>query len=75
MRPQIVTIYTATLLLMNGATVLGQAATKGSNPPPPDQRTPIEAPIDEHMIWLLIAGLCYGIYLAHKQGAFKRIPR
>lgn len=64
-----------TLLLINSTTVLGQAATKGSNPPPPDQRTPPGLPIDEQMIWLVIAGLCYGIYVAYKQGAFKRIPR
>ena len=73
MRPQIVTIYAFTLLLFSSGAMLGQAAKNGEHPPPPDQRTPPELFIDENLIWLLIAGLVYGAYVAYKRGQLKGI--
>jgi|GEM_PF-1098362 len=76
MRPQIVTIFAFTLLILSSGAMLGQSAAKGDkSPPPPDQRTPPDLFLDERLIWLLLAGLVYGAYVAYKRGRFKEILR
>ena len=49
-------------------------SSKGAHPPPPpDERTPVFLFIDEPLIWLLLAGLVYGAYVAYKRGRLKDI--
>lgn len=75
MRPQIVTILTFLLFLMNSITLLGQSSTASSGPPPPPQRTPPELPIDSSIYLLVIAGIIYGVYVVlQKKKATDRLP-
>ena len=75
MRPQIVTILTFLLFLMNSISLLGQSSTATSGPPPPPQRTPPELPIDSSVYLLVIAGIIYGIYvMVQKRKAIDKLP-
>ena len=67
MRPQIVTILTFALTLVNSAIMLGQSTSADSGPPPPPQRTPPELFIDSNILVLLFAGLAYGGYVIFRK--------
>ena len=74
MRPQIVKnikiIAPAALCFLTGAIMLGQADAGSSGPPAPNMsRTPpdLSLPIDSGLLFLLIAGLGYGIYIIAKR--------
>ncbi len=60
MRPQIVTILTFVLLALSNSAMFAQKS--GANPPPPPQRTPVELPLDNGILLLVIAGIVYGVY-------------
>ncbi len=66
MRPQIVKILILVLFLVNSITMLGQSLSGSSGPPPPYNRAPPDAPIDESIVILIIAGLIYGVFIAYK---------
>jgi hypothetical protein len=74
MRPQIVknikTLAATFLCLMMTSIIVGQSeATKAGPPAPNLNRTPPELslPIDSGLIFLLIAGLGYGVYITAKK--------
>ncbi|MDC8005128.1 hypothetical protein POV27_13790 [Aureisphaera galaxeae] len=73
MRPQIVTIATLVLFLVNSTLMLGQSTGKEAGPPPPAQRTPGELPIDSGLYILLIAGIIYGVYVLLQRRKAKNI--
>ncbi len=73
MRPQIVTIVTLVLFIVNSATMLGQSSGQDSGPPPPTQRTPGDLPIDNGLYILLIAGIIYGAYIILQRRKAKNI--
>lgn len=67
MRPQIVKyILTSALSLLSSAVMLAQQLSSDTGPPPPGngsaQRGP-ELPIDNGILFLVLAGLIYGIYI------------
>lgn len=69
MRPQIVIkIIVVALFFLTSAVVLGQAESGSSGPPAPNMsRTPPELslPIDSGVVFLIVAGLVYGVYIAY----------
>lgn len=72
MRPQIVKkikiLAPVVLCFLISAIMLGQADAASSGPPTPEMgRTPPELPIDSGLLFLLIAGLGYGIYITAKR--------
>ena len=73
MRPQIVTILTFALSILNSAIMLGQSSSADSGPPPPPQRTPPEMFIDSNILLLILAGLVYGGYVILKHKKAKNI--
>ena len=70
-------ILTPTLLcFLTSAAMLGQAEASNSGPPAPNMnRTPPELPIDSGMLFLLIVGLGYGIYITIKRMKAKNISQ
>jgi hypothetical protein len=82
MRPQIVKnikiLAPAALCLLISAVMLGQTEASKSGPPAPNmERTPpdLSLPIDSGLLFLLIAGLGYGIYITTKRMKAKNISR
>ncbi len=80
MRPQIVKkikiLAPVALCFLLSAIMLGQAETGSSGPPAPNMnRTPPDLPIDSGLLFLLIAGLGYGIYITAKRMKAKNISQ
>ena len=80
MRPQIVKkikiLAPVALCFLISAIMLGQADAGSSGPPPPNMgRTPpdLSLPIDSGLLFLLIAGLGYGIFITAKRMKAKNI--
>ena len=73
MRPQIVTILTFALFVLNSAIMLGQSSSADSGPPPPPQRTPPELFIDGNILLLILAGLIYGGFVLVRKKRVKSI--
>lgn len=77
MRPQIVKkIIVVALSLLTSAVMLGQAESGSSGPPAPNMsRTPPELslPIDSGIVFLIVAGLAYGIYINNRRKRSKDI--
>jgi hypothetical protein len=73
-------ILTPTLLcFLTSAVMLGQTGAGGSGPPAPARcpgcPPPPDLPIDSGMLFLLIVGLGYGIYITIKRMKAKNISQ
>ncbi|MFT5238531.1 MAG: hypothetical protein ACI9M9_002140 [Flavobacteriaceae bacterium] len=82
MRPQIVKnikiLAPIALCFLISTIMLGQADARSSGPPAPNmERTPpdLSLPIDSGLLFLLIAGLGYGLYITTKRMKAKNISR
>lgn len=60
----------ALLLVSNGLTALAQPSGTPVNPNPGGGRNPSsepETPIDQALIWLLVLGVAFGVYMIAKK--------
>lgn len=74
MRPQIVTILTFMLFLVNGISMLGQTNSAKSGPPPPNSGRGPLLPIDTDLYLLLFAGIILGLYFILRRAKATNTP-
>jgi len=72
MRPQIVSILVFAVMFFQNTLLFSQGVSDSKTPPTPQtNKTPIELPIDNGILILVIVGILYGVFVLNNKRKLK----